>query len=123
MSVPIGPYSPIARAGELLVCSGQLGMRSGPEGPTLVPGGFAAQARQALDNVTGLLGSQGLGWEHVVKTTAFLADIADFTSFNEIYVGALGPHRPARSVVAVSGLPMGALVEIEVWAHTGRAQS
>ena len=106
-----------------MVCSGQLGVMSGPEGPALVPGGFAAQARQALDNVTGLLDSQGLGWEHVVKTTAFLADIADFTSFNEIYVGALGPHRPARSVVAVSGLPMGALVEIEVWAHTGRAQS
>jgi 2-iminobutanoate/2-iminopropanoate deaminase len=123
MSVPIGPYSPTARAGDLFVCSGQLGVKSGPEGPRLVPGGFAAQARQALDNVTGLLGSQGLGWEHVVKTTAFLADIADFGAFNEIYVGALGPHRPARSVVAVSGLPMGALVEVEVWAHAGRAPS
>jgi 2-iminobutanoate/2-iminopropanoate deaminase len=117
MSVPIGPYSPTARAGDLLVCSGQIGVRGGPEGPALVPGGFAAQARQALENVTGLLGSQGLGWEHVVKTTAYLADIADFGAFNEIYVSTLGPHRPARSVVAVSGLPMGALVEIEVWAY------
>jgi len=118
MSVPIGPYSPTARAGDLLVCSGQIGVQSGPDGPALVPGGFAAQARQALDNVSGLLDSQGVGWGHVVKTTAYLADIADFGAFNEIYVEALGPHRPARSVVAVSGLPMGALVEIEAWAHT-----
>jgi 2-iminobutanoate/2-iminopropanoate deaminase len=52
-----------------------------------------------------------------VKTTVYLADVADFGAFNEIYVEALGSHRPARSLVAVAGLPMGALVEIEVWAY------
>jgi len=123
MSEPVGPYLPTARAGDLLVCSGQIGVRSSPDGPTLVPGGFRAQARQALDNVTGLLAGEGLDWGHVAKTTAYLADMADFAAFNEIYVEALGPHRPARSVVAVAGLPMGALVEIEVWANvrTGSA--
>jgi len=119
MSTPVGPYSPTMRAGDLLVCSGQIGITSGPEGPILAPGGFAAQARQAIDNVTGLLAGEGLGWEHVVKTTAFLADMSDYGKFNEVYVEALGTHRPARSVVAVAGLPMGALVEIEVWAYTG----
>ena len=123
MSAPVGPYSPTARAGDLLVCSGQIGVRSGPDGHALVNGGFAAQARQALDNVAGLLAGQGLGWGHVVKTTAYLSDMADFGAFNEIYVEALGPHRPARSVVAVAGLPMGALVEIEVWAYTGAGSS
>jgi 2-iminobutanoate/2-iminopropanoate deaminase len=117
MSDPVGPYSPTARAGNLLVCSGQIGARSGPDGPALVPGGFRAQVRQALDNVAGLLAAQGLDWGHVAKTTVYLADIADFGAFNEIYVEALGSHRPARSVVAVAGLPMGALVEIEVWAN------
>lgn len=117
MSAPVGPYSPTVRAGKFVVCSGQIGITSGPRGPALVPGGFAAQARQALENVTALLASEGLGWQDVVKTTAYLSDIADYAGFNEIYVEALGPHRPARSVVAVAGLPMGALVEIEVWAH------
>jgi 2-iminobutanoate/2-iminopropanoate deaminase len=122
MSEPVGPYSPTARAGNLLVCSGQIGVQSGPDGPALVPGGFRAQARQALDNVAGLLAGQGLDWGHVVKTTVYLADVADFGTFNEIYVEALGAYRPARSLVSVAGLPMGALVEIEVWAYTGTGQ-
>lgn len=118
MSGPVGPYSPTARAGTLLVCSGQLGITSGSGGPALVPGGFEAQARQALDNVSRLLASEGAGWKDVVKTTVYLAEMGDYARFNEIYVEALGPHRPARSVVAVAGLPLGALVEIEVWADT-----
>lgn len=119
MSTPVGPYSPVVRAGDLLVCSGQIGIRGGPEGPSLAPGGFEPQVRQTLDNVSGLLAGEGLGWEHVVKTTAFLVDMSDYAAFNEIYVEALGAHRPARSVVAVNALPMGALVEIEVWAYSG----
>lgn len=119
MSTPVGPYSPTVRAGDLLVCSGQIGITGGPEGPVLAPGGFEPQARQALDNISGLLAEEGLGWQHVVKTTAFLVDMSDYGSFNEIYAQALGPHRPARSVVAVAELPLGALVEIEVWAYTG----
>ena len=120
---PVGPYSPTKRAGELLVCSGQIGIRSGSDGPVLAAGGFAPQARQALENVAELLASEGVDWKDVVKTTVYLADISDYGAFNEIYAEVLGPHRPARSVVAVAGLPMGALVEIEVWAYAAPARS
>ena len=117
MSTPVGPYAPAVRAGPWLVCSGQVGVRSGPGGATLVEGGVEAQAHQALDNVAALLAGRGLGWENVVKTTVFLTDMDHYATFNELYVEALGDHRPARSLVAVAGLPLGALVEVEVWAY------
>jgi 2-iminobutanoate/2-iminopropanoate deaminase len=119
MSTPVGPYSPAMRAGQWLVCSGQIGIEQNPDGPALVAGGFEAQARQALANVAGILWGRQLGWVHVVKTTVFLTDMADYAVFNAIYTEALGVHRPARSVVAVNALPMGALVEIEAWAYGG----
>ena len=119
MSTPVGPYSPAVRAGPWLVCSGQLGIEEGPEGPALVPGGFEGQARKALANVESLLWGRQLGWSHVVKTTVFLTDMAYYAAFNLIYMEMLGQHRPARSVVAVQGLPMGALVEVEAWAYGG----
>ncbi len=78
-----------------------------------------AQTDQALANVADLLAQEGLGWPEVVKVTAFLADIGDYAVFNERYTAALGASRPARSVVAVAGLPLGALVEVEVWAVAG----
>jgi 2-iminobutanoate/2-iminopropanoate deaminase len=116
VSTPVGPYSPAVRAGDWLVCSGQIGIEQGPDGPTLAPG-FEAQARQALANVAAVLWGRELGWGHVVKTTVFLADMADYAAFNAIYTDVLGIHRPARSVVAVNALPMAALVEIEAWAY------
>ena len=119
MSSPVGPYAPAVRAGPWLVCSGQIGVQAGPAGPELVAGGVVRQAEQALTNVANLLSGRGLGWANVVKTTVFLADIADFTAFNEVYVQELGEHRPARSLIAVAGLPMGALVEVEAWAYVG----
>ena len=118
MSTPVGPYSPIVRAGPWLVCSGQLGVAPGPDGvPALVDGGPAAQLARAVANAAGLLGSAGASLSDVVKTTVFATDAADFPVVNEAYVVAFGDHRPARSMVAVSALPMGAAVEIEVWAH------
>jgi len=117
MSTPVGPYAPAVRAGPWLVCSGQVGVRTGSGGPELVEGGVTAQARQALDNVRTLLAGRGLTWDNVVKTTVFLTDMADYGTFNDVYVEALGQHRPARSLVAVAGLPLGALVEVEVWAY------
>jgi 2-iminobutanoate/2-iminopropanoate deaminase len=117
MSTPVGPYAPAVRAGPWLVCSGQVGIRTEGGVPALVEGGVTAQARQALENVDALLAGRGLGWENVVKTTVFLTDMADYGTFNEIYVAALGDHRPARTLVAVAGLPLGALVEVEVWAY------
>jgi 2-iminobutanoate/2-iminopropanoate deaminase len=118
VSTPIGPYSPAVRAGDWLVCSGQIGIEQGPDGPVLAGGGFEGQAKQALANVAAVLWGRQLGWVHVVKTTVFLADMADYGAFNTIYTEVLGVHRPARSVVAVNALPMGALVEIEAWAYT-----
>jgi len=119
VSTPVGPYSPAVRAGPWLVCSGQIGIEQGADGPVLVPGGFEAQARKALANLSSLLWGREIGWGHVVKTTVFLTDMADYAAFNAIYTEVLGEHRPARSVVAVQGLPMGAVVEIEAWAYGG----
>jgi 2-iminobutanoate/2-iminopropanoate deaminase len=117
VSTPVGPYSPAVRAGDWLVCSGQIGIEQGPDGPALAAGGFEGQARQALANVAGVLWGRQLGWAHVVKTTVFLTDMADYATFNAIYTDVLGEHRPARSVVAVNGLPLGAVVEVEAWAY------
>jgi 2-iminobutanoate/2-iminopropanoate deaminase len=117
MSTPVGPYSPSVVSAGWWVCSGQIGIRSGATGPELVDGGVVAQARQALDNVAALLAQAGLGWENVVKTTVFLASMGDYATFNQVYVDVLGDHRPARSVVAVAGLPLGAAVEVEAWAY------
>jgi 2-iminobutanoate/2-iminopropanoate deaminase len=119
VSTPVGPYSPAVRAGQWLVCSGQIGIEQGPDGPVLAAGGFEEQTRRALANVGAVLWGRELGWAHVVKTTVFLTDMAHYGAFNDIYVEVLGSHRPARSVVAVNALPMGALVEIEAWAYGG----
>jgi len=119
MSTPVGPYAPAVRAGQWLATSGQIGVRTTPDGPVLVEGGFAEQARQALANVGDVLAGRGLGWGNVVKANVFLADMGDYAAFNEIYLSAIGDHRPARSVVAVAALPLGALVEVEVWAYSG----
>lgn len=119
MATPVGPYSPSVRAGPWVVCSGQIGIEQADSGPKLADG-LAAQVRRAMANAAELLEGRGLGWPDVVKTSVFLADIADYAEFNEVYVEALGTHRPARSVVAVAGLPLGALVEIEVWAYSDR---
>jgi 2-iminobutanoate/2-iminopropanoate deaminase len=110
---PVGPYSPIVRAGDWLVCSGQLGLSAGK----LVEG-VTAQVTQAVANAETLLRSHGASLRDVVKTTVFLADIADFSAMNDAYTAAFGDHRPARSAFAVAALPLGAAVEIEVWAMT-----
>jgi 2-iminobutanoate/2-iminopropanoate deaminase len=112
---PIGPYTPAVRAGGWLVCSGQLGQRDG----RLVDGGVAQQVTAAVDNLAELLAGHGATLGDVVKTTVFLVDIVDYAAMNDAYVGAFGSHRPARSAVAVAGLPLGAVVEIEAWAWLG----
>ncbi|GAC1363734.1 MAG: RidA family protein [Acidimicrobiales bacterium] len=115
MSTPIGPYTPIVRAGDWLVCSGQLGLKDG----ALVDGGVVAQARQAVANLAALLEGQGASLTDVIKTTVFLAHISDFAAVNEVYAEGFGDHRPARSAFAVAALPAGGLVEIEAWAYVG----
>ena len=118
MSTPVGPYVPIVRVGSWLICSGQLGLAPGTDGVTaLVGGGPGPQLTPAVANAAALLESEGASLADVVKTTVFATDPADFPVVNEAYVAAFGGHRPARSMVAVSALPMGAAVEIEVWAR------
>ena len=112
---PVGPYTPIVRAGEWLVVSGQLGLVDG----NLVPGGVPDQLTQAIANLRALLEGEGASLADVVKTTVFLRHIDDFDAMNVAYLAAFGDHRPARSAIGVSGLPRGALVEIEAWARVG----
>ncbi len=104
----------MVRAGEWIIVSGQLGLSGG----SLVPGGVEAQLSQAIANLSDLLVAEGADLTAVVKTTVFLADIAAYAEMNAAYVAAFGDHRPARSAVAVAGLPLGAAVEIEAWART-----
>ena len=117
MTPPVGPYSPIVRAGGWLVASGQIGLAGG----AVVPGGAPAELTQAIANLERLLAGAGASLGDVVKTTVFLTDMADYGPVNEAYAGAFGDHRPARSAVAVAGLPLGAAVEIEAWAWVGGA--
>lgn len=107
----IGPYSQATAAGGFLFTAGQVGLD--PATMQVVDGDVTAQADRALANLAAVLGNHGCGWADVVKTTIFLADMADFARVNEIYARHLGASRPARSTVAVAGLPKGARVEIE----------
>jgi 2-iminobutanoate/2-iminopropanoate deaminase len=116
MSKPVGPYTPIVRAGEWLVVSGQVGIADGK----LVAGGLEGELRQAIANLEGLLASEGASLTDVAKTTVFLKHLgSDYARMNEVYIELFGDHRPARSAVGVAELPIGALVEVEAWAHVG----
>ncbi len=113
MSTPVGPYSPVVRAGDWVIASGQVGIADG----ALVAGGLRAELAQALTNLEGVLAREGATLADVAKTTVFLVDMADYADMNEVYIARFGDHRPARSAVAVAALPIGARVEIEAWAH------
>ena len=112
---PVGPYTPAVRAGDWLVCSGQVHLRDG----ALTAGGVGEATAQCVANIEALLSSNGARLDQVVKTTVFLIDMADYAEMNEAYMAAFGSHRPARSAVAVAALPIGARVEIEAWAFVG----
>ncbi len=114
---PVGPYTPVVRAGDFLIVSGQLGRTADGE---FVNGGVAGQTRQAVSNLGQLLESEGASLTDVVKTTVLLASIDDYGVMNEAYVEAFGDHRPSRSAFATGGLPLGGLVEIEAWAYSPR---
>ena len=113
---PVGAYTPIVRAGDWLVVSGQVGM--GPDGQ-MASGGTASELRQAIANLEAQLATQGARLDQVVKTTVFLRHMNDYVVMNKVYVECFGDHRPARSAVGVAELPIGALVEIEAWAWVG----
>lgn len=111
----IGPYSQAVRVGGMLFCSGQVGLD--PATGALVPGGIVEQTTRSLENIKAILGQAGVSMVHVVRTTVFLKHMSDFAAMNEVYGKYLAPAgvvAPARSTVEVSGLPKGALVEIDV---------
>lgn len=111
----IGPYSQAIRSGDMLFASGQIGLD--PATGQLVPGGIAEQTKRVFENIKAVLAEAGLDMTHVVKTTVYLKSMSDFAVVNEIYASFLAPEGvlpPARSTVAVAGLPKDALVEIEV---------
>lgn len=114
----IGPYSQAIAIDGLLFCSGQLGLD--PASGTLVEGGVQAQTERSMQNLTAVLAEAGLAWTDVVKTTIFLADMADFAAVNAVYGGFMPEPPPARSTVQVAGLPKGGLVEIEAIARRDR---
>jgi 2-iminobutanoate/2-iminopropanoate deaminase len=111
----IGPYSQAIRADGYLFCSGQLGLD--PATGDLVAGDVGAQAEQALRNLGAVLEAAGLKFGDVVKTTIFLADMADFAAVNGVYGRFVTDPPPARSTVAVAALPKGGRVEIEATAR------
>jgi 2-iminobutanoate/2-iminopropanoate deaminase len=113
----IGPYSQATSLGDLVFCSGQLGLD--PATGSLVPGGVRAEAERALRNLGALLEAAGSGYDQVLKTTIFLADMADFAVVNEVYAGFFKEPFPARSTIQVAGLPRGGRVEIEAIATRG----
>ena len=118
MSTPVGPYTPVIRAGDWLVVSGQVGISA--DG---LADGFAAQLKQALENLRLHVEGNAAQLAQVAKTTVFLLTMDDYAEMNEIYSSFFathaGDHRPARSAVAVAELPIGAVVEIEAWVHVG----
>ena len=109
----IGPYSPGIQTGNMVFLSGQLGI---DPATGKLPEGVEAQAKQSLANVEALLTAAGATFADVVKTTVYLADIADFAAFNEVYAKYF-TSKPARSCVAVRELPKGVLCEIEAIAE------
>jgi len=109
---PIGPYSQGVISGGFLFCSGQIALD--PETGELVDGDVAVQTERVLQNLVAVLKEAKMGPENVVKTTVYLTDMADFPAMNEVYGRYLGARPPARSTVAVAGLPRGVRVEIDV---------
>ena len=108
----VGPYSQAVRAGDFLFCSGQIPLD--PATGELVTGQIGVQTEQVMDNIAAVLAAAGLTFGDVVKSTIYLADLADFAVVNEVYGKRFPSEPPARSTVEVKGLPKKAGVEIEV---------
>ena len=108
----VGPYSQAVWAGDFVFCAGQIPLD--PVTGNMVDGGIVEQTQRVLLNIQGLLQSEGLSLDHVIKTTVFLSDMGHFAAMNEVYGKYFTKDFPARSTVQVARLPKDALVEIEV---------
>ena len=111
----VGPYNHAVRIGDLLFCAGQIPLD--PATGNLVSGDIKVQTERVLENVKAILDDQHLSFMNVVKSTVFLANLADFAGMNEVYARYFTTEFPARSTIQVAALPKGANVEIEVIAH------
>ena len=114
----IGPYSQATLADGLVYTAGQIALD--PATGEIIPGGVPEQTERVFANLRAILEAAGTDLSSVVKTTVYLTDMNDFKAVNEVYARAFGDHRPARSTVAVAGLPRGVNVEIDVIARRGR---
>ncbi len=112
---PIGPYSQAVQFGNMLFCSGQIAID--PKTGQVITGDVKTQAVQVMKNIEAVLKAADMKFENIIKTTIFLTNMNDFAAVNEIYGQHFKSQAPARSTVAVSGLPKGVQVEIEVIAH------
>ncbi|HEV3091593.1 MAG TPA: RidA family protein [Candidatus Cybelea sp.] len=113
---PIGPYSQAIQIGGELYCSGQIPLD--PQTGNIVEGDAAVQAERAIENLGAVLCAAGATFADVVKTSVFLIDMKDFPAVNEVYERYFGATKPARSTVAVAGLPRGVRIEIDCIART-----
>lgn len=109
--IALGPYCSAIRSGNLLFCSGQTGIN--PATNKVDESTVEGQTRQVMENLKAVLDSQGLTVQHIVKCNVYLSDMANFQAMNRVYGEMLEGHTPARTTVAVAGLPLNALVEIE----------
>jgi 2-iminobutanoate/2-iminopropanoate deaminase len=112
---PIGPYSQAAAVGPFLFCSGQIPIHA--ETGEVLQGSVAEQAELVMKNIQAVLTANQMDFSHIVKTTIFLANMSDFAAVNQVYGKYFTSNFPARSTVAVAGLPKNVQVEIEVLAH------
>lgn len=118
---PVGPYSQAVRTGQLLFVSGQVGLE--PETSAITAQDVEAQTERVLRNVAAVIAAAGGSPQQIVKTTIFLTDMDEFARVNGVYAKFFGEHRPARSTVEVSRLPLSAKVEIEAIAVIGNAEN
>jgi 2-iminobutanoate/2-iminopropanoate deaminase len=107
----VGPYSQAIAAGGLVFCSGQIPLE--PSSGVLIEGDISSQTKRVLENLAAVLRAHGLTTEHVVKTTVFMTDLANFGEMNTVYAQWFPNEPPARSTIQVAALPKGANVEIE----------
>lgn len=113
----IGPYSQAIKAGGFLFASGQIPLD--PTTGTLTQGGITAQAHQVLENLGAVLKEAGVSFDRVVKTTVYLANMADFPAVNDVYATYFPAPAPARATIQAAGLPRNVLIEIDLVAYLG----